>query len=349
MSDTPTPTASTIERVSFIRIRELKGRIVRIHSLQSAGGKLLNDRRAAVLSFDEQSQRFEVKLEIDNDPDQINITKSVKESNLRLEPRLPLPDATCMQRGVATTFDEHTSRTLAQLLLWYRGSYRVPETMLTGFASMAFAAMNEMNFMYFVAVQMEQMGGVLMLAKICVQGEEEGTSDVLFALLEGDTMYLETLAQTIYWTGYIGPEDENQDANSFSDCPPTSLTPDQTKHAYIRTLSEGPLLLLQEMTRYKLGMALFEALRQCQFYHLLVRRLLRIVAREAQETKDGVKLGRLARVILGKGILARGSLLQPVSVETAENILENAESLTLTFRAVSNEEVATLLGISMVE
>jgi hypothetical protein len=162
-------------------------------------------------------------------------------------------------------------------------------------------------------------------------------------------MYVETLAQTIYWTGYIGPEDKNQDSRSFNDCPPTSLTPDQTKHAYIRTLSEGPLLLLQEMTRYKLGMALFEALRQCQFYHLLVRRLLRIVAREAQETKDGVKLGRLARVILGKGILARGSMDHPVSVETAENILENAESLTLTFCSVSNDEVATLLGIAMVE
>jgi hypothetical protein len=145
MTDTPTPTATTIERVSFIRIRELKGRIVRIHSLQSAGGMLLNDRRAAVMRFDEPSQRFEVKLEIDNDPDEINITKSVKESNLRLEARLPLPDATCMERGVATTFDDRTSRTLAQLLLWFRGSYRVPDTMLTGFASMALAAMNEMH------------------------------------------------------------------------------------------------------------------------------------------------------------------------------------------------------------
>jgi hypothetical protein len=348
MSDTSAPTATTIERVSSIRIRELQGRIVRIHSLQSAGGKLLNDRRAAVLRFDESSQRFEVKVEIDNDPDEINITKSVKESNLRLEPRLPLPDETCTQRGVAATFDDQTSRTLAQLLLWFRGSYRVPDTMLTGFAGMAFSAMNEMNFMYFVSCQIEQMAGVLMLAKICVQGGEEGTSDVLFALLEGDTMYVEALAQTIYWTGYIGPEDENQESSSFNNCPPTSLTPDQTKLAYIRTLSEGPLLLLQEMTRYKLGMALFESLRQCQFYHLLVHRLLRFVAREAQETKDGVKLGRMARVILGKGILAQGSMVAPVSVETAENILENAES-TLTSRAVSNDEITTLLGISMVE
>jgi hypothetical protein len=345
MSDTPP--ATTAAQVSFIRIRELQGRIVRIHSLKSAEGKLLNDRRAAVLRFDASSQRFEVKLEIDNDPDEVNITKSVKESNLRLEPRLPLPDASCMERGIATTFNDQTSRTLAQLLLWYRGTYRVPDTMLTGFANMAFSAMNQMNFMYFVSCQIEQMAGVLMLAKICVQGGEEGTSDVLFALLEGDTMYVEALAQTIYWTGYIGPEDENEDANTFSNCPPTSLTPDQTKFPYIRTLSEGPLLLLHEMTRYKLGMALFEDLRRCRFYHLLVRRLLRIVAREAQETNDGVKLGRLARIILGKGILRRGSMVDPVSVETAENILENAESLTLAFRSVTTEEIAALLKIEM--
>lgn len=153
-------------------------------------------------------------------------------------------------------------------------------------------------------------------------------------------------AQTIYWTGYIGPEEENPDSRDYNDCPPTELTPDQTKDAYIRTLSEGPLLLLQEMTRYKLGMALFEALRQCQFYHLLVRRLLRIVAREAQGTTDGVKFGRSARTILGRGILGRRDIVvHPLSVETAENILENAEDVTLTSCSVDNEEVTTLLGV----
>jgi hypothetical protein len=331
-------------RATFKRVRELQGRIVRVHSLQSTEGKLLNGRRAAVLRYDIPSERFEVKMEIDNDPDQLNITKSLKESNLRVEPRLPLPDATDSGRGIATTFDDHTSQTLAQLLLWYRGTYRVPRTVLTGFAGMAFSAMNENNFMFFVSCQIEQMAGVLMLAKICVQGGEEGSSDVLFALLEGDTMYVEVLAQTIYWTGYIGPEDENEDSRAFSDCPPTELSPDQTKFAYIRTLSEGPLLLLHEMTRYRLGMALFDGLRRCSFYHLLVHRLLRIVAREAQKTNDGVKLGRLVRVILGKGILGRDSMLDPVSVETAENILENAEDELLT-SSVSTEEIEALLGI----
>jgi hypothetical protein len=249
-------------------------------------------------------------------------------------------------RGNMTSVDEFTCRILAQLLLWYRDNYRVPETVLAGYAAMAFTRMNEFHFQYFNSVQIEQMAGVLGLANICVQGGEGATSDVLFALLEGDTMHVEVLAQTIHWTGYIGPEDKNQDENSFSDCRATSLTPDQTDDAYIRTLSEGPLLLLQEMTRYKLGMALFEARRQCRFYRLLVRRLLRIVAREVQNTKDGVKLGRLVRVILGKGILGRASMTDPVSAEIAENILENAESLTRMPHAVTTEVVEKLLDIA---
>jgi hypothetical protein len=323
------------------------GRIVRIHSLQSAGGKLLNGRRGAVLSFDETSQRFGVKVEIDCDPDTLNIARSIKGSNLRLEPRLPLPGKGrgSMRRGLVTSVGENTSETLCELLLWFRDDYRVPETMLGGYAGMAFGRMGEENFMHLVSCQMEQIAGVLGVANICVQGEEEGTSDVLFAILAGDTMYVEVLAQTIYWTGYIGPEEENEHENDFHKCPPTRLTPDQTKDAYIRTLSEGPLLLLQEMTKWRLGLALFAALRQCQFYHLVVRRLLRIVAREAQKTNDGVKLGRLVRTILGKGILGRDTLLQPVTVEVAENILKNAKSKTLAPALVTTKVIETLLGI----
>jgi hypothetical protein len=197
----------------------------------------------------EPSQRFEIKLENDPDSDRDErSTQAIKESNLRLEPRLPLPDETCNERGhvTLTSYSAETTRTLAQLPLWYRGDYRVPETMLSGYASMAFTRLDQYNFQYFTAGQMEQVAGVLALANLCVQGKELVTADVVFALLEGDTMYVETLAQTIYWTGYIGPEDENPDEIIFGDTPPTNLTPDQTKDAYSWTLSEGPLLLLQE-------------------------------------------------------------------------------------------------------
>jgi hypothetical protein len=59
-----------------------------------------------------------------------------------------------------------------------------------------------------------------------------------------------------------------------------------------------------------------------------------------------VKLGRLVRVILGKGILGRASMIDPVSAETAENILENAESLTRTPHAVTTKVIEALLGIT---
>jgi len=234
--------------------------------------------------------------------------------------------------------------TLCQLLLWHRDGYEPPETMLQGYAAMAFMRMGQGNFMYFTSGQMEQMAAVLALANICVQGEEPSTCDVLFALLEGDIMYLEVLAQTLYWTGFIGPEDSCKNDNAFYNCPPTKLMPDQEERAYIRVMKEGPLLLLHEMTKYKLGMALFAALKkQCQFYHLLVQRLLRLAAREALKTKDGKALGKMARLILGDGIL--GVNVAAISKNAASDILENAVAVLTSPEAATNEAIKGLLEI----
>jgi hypothetical protein len=41
---------------------------------------------------------------------------------------------------------------------------------------------------------------------------------------------------------------EEQEGNY--DIPPTMLTPDQEAAPYIRTMSEGPVLLLVEMSKY---------------------------------------------------------------------------------------------------
>lgn len=73
-----------------------------------------------------------------------------------------------------------------------------------------------MNFQFFNCDQMEVMAGVLSLANNCQQAEEPGTCDVLFALLEGDSMYLEALAQTLYHTGYIGPESKCKKSGTFT-------------------------------------------------------------------------------------------------------------------------------------
>ena len=117
--------------------------------------------------------------------------------------------------------------------------------------------MDEWNFEHMVSVQMEQMVGVLALANISQQAGAISVSNVIFALLEGDVMYLEALAQTLYWTAYIGPTDENEHEKDFHNCPLTKLSPNQTKAAYIRTMAEGPLLFMREASRYnKIGSAL---------------------------------------------------------------------------------------------
>lgn len=239
---------------------------------------------------------------------------------------------------------EGMNRTLCELLLWYRDGYAPPETMLMGYASMAFMRMGQQNFMYFTSTQMEQMAAVLSLANVCQQAEEAGTCDVLFALLEGDTMYLEAVAQTLYWTGYVGPEDECTNENAFYNCPPTKLTPDQEQSAYIRVMDEGPLSLLHEMTKYKLGMALFAALKKCQFYHLLMQRLLRLTAREALQTSDGRALGKKARAIIGNGILGCVKVAV-VSKTTAANILENTASVLESPQTATDEAIKGLLEI----
>ena len=54
-----------------------------------------------------------------------------------------------------------------------------------------------------------------------------------------------------------------------------------------------------EMTRYKFGDALWAALKESgEFYHLFIQRMLRLVAREQMKTRDGIKLGPMARKIL---------------------------------------------------
>jgi len=311
------------------------GQIVRIHSLQSAAGMELNGERAAVLQ--QIDGRYEVKVEFACDT--FNQTKLLKAENLSIEDRLSLPTG-YGNRGFCMSPGPGMNRTLCELLLWHRDDYEPPETMLTGYASMAFSRMGQSNF-----EQMEQMAAVLSLANTCLQAGEPATCDVLFALLEGDNMYLEVLAQTLYHTGFIGPENKVKDEWDFYNCPSDELTPDQDQSAYIRTMEEGPLLLLREMTKYKLGLALFAALKECQFYHLLVQRLLRLTAREALKKSDGRALGKMVRLIIGEGILS-GVKVGLVSKKTAKSMLENAGFVLKSPEEATDEAIKKLLDIS---
>ena len=114
-------------------------------------------------------------------------------------------------------------------------------------------------------------------------------------------MYIDVLIQTIHWTGLI--DNESDDLNplyseGFSNTPPTELTFDQESKAYVRFMSTGPLRLLVELSKYKFGNAMWAALKQSEFYHLFIQRLLRICGRETLSTHDGVKLGPMVRKIL---------------------------------------------------
>jgi hypothetical protein len=322
------------------------GRVVQIHSLQSAAGQELNGQRAVVLRHVPEDDRFEIVLEDDDDPN--NASKAIRRANLKVCERLSLPASNCNNRGVVMAPCATMNRKLCEMLLWHKEDYQPPETMLTGIAGMSFQRMDQWNFEHFVSVQMEQMAGALALGNICKQAGALSTSDVIFALLEGDVMYLEALAQTLYWTGYIGPTDENEHDNDFHNCPPTLLTPDQTKAAYIRTMAEGPLLLLREASRYnKIGQALFAAFRtDCQFYHLLVQRLLRLMARETLGTTDGTKLGKMARSILQDGILggeASASIPTSMSATAAHHIMNHAAEVLSSPDKATNGAILELL------
>jgi hypothetical protein len=315
------------------------GTIVRIRNLQSAAGQKLNGRRAAVIGFVEAEQRWQVRVEME---EAYNATKALKEANLEAIRRLPLPQGP--HRGMASPTDiESMPVKLCELLLYYKSNPRFEpsEIMFMGYGAMAFTRMGQENFMNFTTTQMEQMGGVLGLANICREGEEPGTEAVLFALLEGDPMYVDVLIQTLHWTGFIAPDGVEPEGRF--DGPPTQLTPDQDLDPYVRTMSAGPVSLLSEMAKWCFAGALWSAMQRSEFYHLLIQRLLRLTAREALGTKDGRRLGKPARKILSS-MFPVLQLDNPVARESAEHILAHAGDIITSPDNVSTESVSRILN-----
>ena len=65
-----------------------------------------------------------------------------------------------------------------------------------------------------------------------------------------------------------------------------------------------------------------------EFYHLLIQRLLRWIAREAQKTRDGLALGIQARKIMTSMFPDISSALtKPVSIEVAAAILSDSPDM----------------------
>lgn len=328
--------------------RVMAGILCQVHGLKSAAGKTLNDRRCAVIQFveeeegDEEEGRFQVRMEKE---EMSNKTFAIKEQNLRPLTRLSLPMGP--SRGQVSTASaqdmENMVTKLCELLVYYkgagpgnvRGDFQPSDIMLTGYPAMALEQIvGESNFMWFVPVQTENMAGVLALANICLQGEESGTENVLFGLLEGDPMYVDVLIQTMHWTGLILPDGIEADhiQSQYRVCPPTRLTPDQDSKPYTKCMANGPVCLLTEMLNYNFKDALWAAMRQSEFYHLFIQRLLRWIGREALKTLDGRKLGPSARRIL-TDILPGVAIIsyeknKPISKEVAEKLLAKTSTLT---------------------
>jgi hypothetical protein len=223
----------------------------------------------SVLGYHQDQQRYEIWVEEQSLEDGRK-TKAIKETNLESSsvPRLPLPTGPKRGDTKLQPSDKNMAPKLCELLLYYKGDFRPSRIFFGGFGGHVFCRQDEHNFMNFVAVQMEQMGGVLGLASLCEQGGEFYAERVLFALLEGDTMYLDVLMQTLYWTGFIRKKDDRVGGQCWGDIPPTRLTPDRDDHPYVKTMAEGPLLLLLEMTKYGFAEALWAAMRNSEFLSL---------------------------------------------------------------------------------
>jgi len=325
------------------------GDVVKICGLKSIAGKELNNKRAAMINYLESEDRWKVRVEMEPISRAI---KAIKANNLQSMKRLPLP--TGPHRGI-TMVDTNINQKLCELLVYYkgggpnnyRGDFQPSEIVFSGYAAIAFSRMGESNFMNFTCVQIEQMGGVLALANICREAKEPGAESVLFAFLEGDPMYIDVLIQTLHWTGFIAEDGVEKDFDAFN-IPPSMLTPDQDSAPYVQTMSEGPVLLFNEITKHVFGPSFSAAVQKSEFYHLLIQRLLRLTAREVLGTRDGKSLGKKVRQILGRILLFEDFDLTQgmISKTAADNILENVSSSLTTPAAVTEENINHLLKIN---
>ncbi|KAL7527659.1 hypothetical protein ACHAXR_002066, partial [Thalassiosira sp. AJA248-18] len=309
------------QKISACNTNPIKaGTVAMVHSLQSAAGKKMNGSRVLVLRRNPE-QRWVVRVEFEENP---NATKALKGENLT--PIRPKPLSTSPHRGFAQMNDiENFPTKLCELLMYSKGNFEPSDIIFTGYGSMAFQRMGQENFLEFYATQMEQMGGVLGLGNLCREAEEPATEAVVFAFLEGggDGMYIDVLIQTMHCTGEII---EGESGRAGFNCPLTQLTPDQETAPYVRTMKEGPVLILECVAKYSFAPAFWAALSYSEFYHLLIQRLLRWVAREAKKTFDGKGLGGKARKILSS-MFPEISFKGPISVDAAEKILSESSTL----------------------
>lgn len=158
----------------------------------------------------------------------------------------------------------------------------------------------------------ERIAGAHTLSNLLLQANELGTHDVLFALLEGSKMYLESLLLVFFATLYLGPGSENDSNFDYIEekyLPILAIHDEKFHWDWSRAPStckihqRRPLTVDGGMTKYKLGSAFFAAMKDCKFYHFVIQKLLRLIARESIKRKDGKTLGKTARLVLENSAL----------------------------------------------
>jgi hypothetical protein len=186
---------------------------------------------------------------------------------------------------------------------------------------------------------MEQIGGVMALAHMCKAGH---LAEVAFALLEADPMILDVAIMMLTCTPYIGGEGDYDSAsyrdamNAFEDAnPETDLSPDQDSPEYIELLKKGPIMLLHSLLYQEFYQAFRAALTRSSMFPLLVKRLLRVISRESQGTKDGVALAFYLKGVLDIACnldldpaANKKFFTRPLPEELGTGLLEQLDGLT---------------------
>ncbi|CAB9529476.1 expressed unknown protein [Seminavis robusta] len=280
-----------------------QGSIVKIHSLQSAGGQKLNGKIGLALKRvkdDKGDLRWQIRVK---GVKPINATSSIKPANLEVQEHVPLPVGGGRPRGyVEDVNHEDTCAILCELLVMHTEFYEPPETRLTGYPAAAFGELGD-HFSAFTAIQMEWVGGTYALANTIDKGKNPACEEVVFAMLQAHPMIIDVFILTMTNTPLIGTKEEIADkTHMFHEYRDGrhQMTPDQQTSSYILTMKAGPLFLLQQVGKLDMGVAFFAAMKRSKVFPFLVQRMLRLIGGEGIEAPDGVGLGPQCREILPK-------------------------------------------------
>ena len=202
---------------------------------------------------------------------------------------------------------------------------------------------------------MEQIGGILALSHL---GKEK-INELAFALLEADPMIIDVMISTFTGTPHMGVDTPPVNLHHLlvKDRPNTELTGDQESDVYIVFISRGPITLLQTLLYGEFYPAFQVALQRSSPFPLLVRRLLRIITREVEGTKDamavsfhckgvldiscdGIVINKLTRAT--EDIMARHTRFfsTPISKAMGKEVLDKTEGLN-----DANEIITTMKEI----